>query len=758
MSSKPIHFSVTEAKIASLCPRKFVINKKYGKRVFRGKTSGIGNLIHLILAGFAQRATKSQRFRDQLKIANEQQLKHLFRNGIQKILLELTQKKDISRWQAEEIELVNKSLETITNDLLNRFTQLKRKNNPLQALKKLFIAVEWRFKHRFEIKDNLSAKKFEIAGRIDWLTSDTNNQSLTLWDFKTSPQENLERDIAQVAIYSIIIEEIFGVETAAALMYISGETIHEHRIEPEILRQFKPTVFETIFNMSIWMEDNDNIPYTLYMDACDECIVSKFCIEKFGTNPHLEQLGITIDESREVEEEKELYEKDLTVETEIKPEESLITNRISKFDLDLKKDMDIDLSTYITKQVRNAFLGTILKNKNNLEIHPRVLLRHAVTLGASGSGKTVLGKVLIEEILQQEYSAILIDPQGDLCSLILPEDDIGNELVKKVNTKIYTPNSTKGIKLTIDPLAPPADEVLDDQDTLLTYLDATATQLLDILGYNIAKTPPEKALLESILKYEWKNRNRIDLRILAEKILETTVIRSVQDDSEVEIDLLINKRKQKELSQRVMKLVIGTEGSFFSGGETIDFNELTNKKSQLSIINLTSVGTDQSKRQLVVSWILRLIYDWLLRNPQKEQDKIRFFLYIDEIADFMPPHPKNPPSKKMLMLLMRQARKYGCAILIATQSPASIDYKAIDNIGTIFVGRIPTQQSLNKVETFLEPYGIETQRMIKKVQTVNPGEFILIGGGYTKPELFKTRWLHTKHQTLSLDDIEQYYN
>ena len=121
----------------------------------------------------------------------------------------------------------------------------------------------------------------------------------------------------------------------------------------------------------------------------------------------------------------------------------------------------------------------------------------------------------------------------------------------------------------------------------------------------------------------------------------------------------------------------------------------------------------------------------------------------------MPPHPYNPPSKKMLMFLIRQARKYGCSMLIATQSPASIDYKAIYSIGTIFVGKIATSQSLAKIEAYLEPWEIETQKFLKKVQTVSPGEFLLIGGGYTKPEMFMTRWLHTKHQTLSLDEIEK---
>jgi len=106
------------------------------------------------------------------------------------------------------------------------------------------------------------------------------------------------------------------------------------------------------------------------------------------------------------------------------------------------------------------------------------------------------------------------------------------------------------------------------------------------------------------------------------------------------------------------------------------------------------------------------------------------------------------------MLLMRQARKYGCACLLATQSPATIDYKAVDNVNTIFIGKITSEQSLKKIETFLEPYGKEVQNLVKRVQTVKPGQFLLIGGGQTKPEIFQTRWLYTKHQTLSLDDVE----
>ncbi|HKZ39464.1 MAG TPA: helicase HerA-like domain-containing protein, partial [Candidatus Hodarchaeales archaeon] len=350
--------------------------------------------------------------------------------------------------------------------------------------------------------------------------------------------------------------------------------------------------------------------------------------------------------------------------------------------------------------VKNAILGDILSDTRQLEIHPLVFLRHALILGASGSGKTVLGKVILEEMLLGGNSALVIDPQGDLCSLALENSEQGKQLAKNVPIKIFTPNSSKGIRLAIDLLATPPKEILADPESLAIVLDATATQILDVLGYNLKRLPPEKAFLEAILKEDWTNNKKLDIHSLARRIDETETIRSVNDGVEIEVPALLKKLKQKELSQQLMKLAIGVDGSFFMGGTPIPLEDLATKPPQLNIVNLASVGTDPVKRRLVVSWILRSVYDWLLRNPQQSQNNIRFVLYIDEVADFMPAHPENPPSKKMLMLLMRQARKYGCACIIATQSPATIDYKAIDNVNTIFVGRIPTQQSLDKISTF----------------------------------------------------------
>ena len=705
----------------------------------------MGRIIHKVIEQFAKSALNSNKFLQKLNNPDEKTIYQLFTTGIHAKFMEESRSTNISNWPSEELELIGKSLEITSKEISDRFLKLRKSSTTIEALKKLFIAIEWSFNHTFTIKRNKKERLVELGGRIDWLSMDSEDKIITIWDFKTSPVENIERDLMQVAIYSTALEEQFGVPISAALFYISDAGITTRKIEPKTLQQFKPRIFENLLKMNTWIAKEKKTPYTAYQDVCKDCIVTQHCIKRFGMNPHLKDLvsKLQLEKIMEKEDLRDEIIAEQEVDFIIRPDEKLIEA--------VKKEKPVIATK---KRERNLFLGSKLSDESAIEIHPLVFVRHGVILGASGSGKTVLGKVIIEEILQQNHSAILIDPQGDLCSLALANSETGKELVSKVPITIFTPNSEKGKKLTIDLLAPPANEVISDPESLTIVLDTTATQILDILGYNLRKIPHEKALLEAVLKEDWLKGIKYDIRTFAERISDTTTIRSVLDNSAIDVESLLSKKKLTDLSKNLMKLAIGTEGSFFRGGYPLKLKELVSNSPQLYIINLASVGTDQTKRQMVVSWILREIYDWLLRNPQKEQDKIRFSLYIDELADFMPPHPYNPPSKKMLMLLMRQARKYGCACLLATQSPATIDYKAVDNVNTIFIGKITSEQSLKKIETFLEPYGKEVQQLVRKVQTVKPGQFLLIGGGQIKPEIFQTRWLYTKHQTLSLDDVE----
>jgi DNA helicase HerA-like ATPase len=64
---------------------------------------------------------------------------------------------------------------------------------------------------------------------------------------------------------------------------------------------------------------------------------------------------------------------------------------------------------------------------------------------------------------------------------------------------------------------------------------------------------------------------------------------------------------------------------------------------------------------------------------------------MDEVAGYLPP-TANPPTKKPIMLLLKQARAFGLGVVLSTQNPVDVDYKALSNAGTWMIGRLQTEQ------------------------------------------------------------------
>ena len=74
---------------------------------------------------------------------------------------------------------------------------------------------------------------------------------------------------------------------------------------------------------------------------------------------------------------------------------------------------------------------------------------------------------------------------------------------------------------------------------------------------------------------------------------------------------------------------------------------------------------------------------------------------MDEIFGYFPP-VANPPSKKPLLTLLKQARAFGVGVVLATQNPVDLDYKGLANTGTWFIGRLQTERDKARVLEGLE--------------------------------------------------------
>ncbi len=93
------------------------------------------------------------------------------------------------------------------------------------------------------------------------------------------------------------------------------------------------------------------------------------------------------------------------------------------------------------------------------------------------------------------------------------------------------------------------------------------------------------------------------------------------------------------------------------------------------------------------------ILGWM--RTQSGTTSLRAIVYMDEVFGYLPP-TSNPPSKLPLMTMLKQARAYGVGLVLATQNPVDLDYKALSNTGTWFIGRLQTERDKARLLDGLE--------------------------------------------------------
>jgi hypothetical protein len=104
---------------------------------------------------------------------------------------------------------------------------------------------------------------------------------------------------------------------------------------------------------------------------------------------------------------------------------------------------------------------------------------------------------------------------------------------------------------------------------------------------------------------------------------------------------------------------------------------------------------DDDDRALVLGLLLDEVLAWVRGLPGTSA--LRALVVFDEVYGFLPPHPASPPTKRPLVALLKQARAYGVGLVVATQNPMDLDYRALSNAGLWFVGRLQTDADRARV-------------------------------------------------------------
>ena len=437
-------------------------------------------------------------------------------------------------------------------------------------------------------------------------------------------------------------------------------------------------------------------------------------------------------------------------------------------------------------------LPLLYKSKN--------LTTHGVIIGMTGSGKTGLGIGLIEEAIMDEVPSIIIDPKGDMANLLLtfpaldPADfepwidpaeasrknlsvaqmaektasdwrqgleswgqsgeRIGRMRAKSTVT-VYTPGSSAGMPVSImASFAAPAEDALQDQDSLNALVGSTATSLLSLVDIDgDPLTSREHILISSIFLHHWRKGEDLSLETLIGAIVNPPFDKV----GVFGLSSFFPQADRMKLAMLLNNVIASPSFGSWLQGQPLDIQKILygeDGRPHTAIFSIAHLS--ETERMFFVTLLLNAMIGWMRR--QQGTSSLKALLYMDEIFGYFPP-TTNPPSKKPMLLLLKQARAYGIGVVLATQNPVDLDYKGLSNIGTWFVGRLQTTQDQDRVLEGIvgASDGALNRPLVRELLSDMKGrQFLLTSAHLDEPLLFETRWVMSYLKgPISLQDIDR---
>ena len=418
----------------------------------------------------------------------------------------------------------------------------------------------------------------------------------------------------------------------------------------------------------------------------------------------------------------------------------------------------------------------------------RHLTTHAVFLGMTGSGKTGLGVILLEEALLQGIPVLAVDPKGDLTNLLLtfpnlaPEDfapwvdaerakkeglsieeaaekaadlwrkglagsGIGPERIARLREgaefALFTPGSDAGIPMDVlHRFKAPDLDWETYEEVLRERIEGLVTALLGLAG---RETDPlqsaEHVFLSHLVEHAWRAGQSLDLPTLI-RLIQNPPIRQI---GVFDLESFISQKDRRSLALALNNIFASPGFEIWREGVPLEIGDLlrtADGRPRANIFYLPHLN--DAERAFFVTLLLEAIRDWMAE--QTGTSDLRAILYFDEVFGFFPPHPSNPPTKEPLMALIKQGRAAGLGVVLATQNPVDLDYKGLTNAGTWAIGTLRTERDKDRVLEGLEGAsaaagaGFDRKSLDRAIGGLKSRVFLLHDIRADAPLFFHTRW------------------
>ncbi|MCD6229488.1 MAG: ATP-binding protein [Candidatus Diapherotrites archaeon] len=359
----------------------------------------------------------------------------------------------------------------------------------------------------------------------------------------------------------------------------------------------------------------------------------------------------------------------------------------------------------LSKQKNDSLYIGLLEGHNDIQVFleaEKLITKHFSILAMSGSGKSYLSGVILEEIMDKGIPIVVIDPHGEYTSLSMENNDKNENIQMKrygVSRKAY-----KGIKEYCFSMGSGEQLNIDGKNL-------SSKEILDMLPIKMSNN--QIGMLYEAINDLKKEPNDYSLNDVLKRIEE--------NESSIKWSLIGAIQEIEDLG-------------FFSTKPT-PMEEII-KPKQMTVLNLK--GERPQIQQIIAYKLLNQIF--LLR---KQGIIPPMLLVIEEAHNFCPERSFGEVcSSTIIRNIASEGRKFGLGLAVITQRPARIDKNVLSQCNSQFILKMRNPNDLKAVSQSLEGFSSD---LMDRIKSLSVGNAILAGEIVEIPLTVNVRTRKTEH-------------
>ena len=302
----------------------------------------------------------------------------------------------------------------------------------------------------------------------------------------------------------------------------------------------------------------------------------------------------------------------------------------------------------------------------HVKVPLRMMNRHGLIAGATGTGKTKTLQVLAEQLSLNGVPSLLMDIKGDLSGIAA--SGVSNEKIAARHLKMGVP---------YEPQALPV-ELLSLSDQAGARLRATISEFGPVLlGRILELNDTQQSVLALVFKYcDDHGLPLLDLKDLR-RVLQFTTTEGKEDVqkeygqvSPATVNTIL--RKMIEIEQQ------GADRFF--GERSFDVNDLLKQRDGLGVVHIVRLTDIQDRPRLFSTFMLCLLAEVYATFPEVgDADKPKLVLFIDEAHLIF--NTATRPLLDQIETIIKLIRSKGVGVYFCTQDPMDVPESVLGQLG-----------------------------------------------------------------------------